>query len=104
MTPLRRDDAVGLFAWHTPWVDGSLSLRGASADLADNHFRRFSLKMGCTSSLQRNANNLQTKCKQFAYYDKMHNRFAFITFALIQMNKFYHMPAKSSFEVSFLNA
>ena len=54
--------------------------------------------------MQTNANNLQTKCKQFAYYDKMHNRFAFITFALIQMNKFYHKPAKSSFGVSFLNA
>ena len=60
MTPLRRDDAVGFLAWHNPWVDGSLSLRGASADLADNHFRRFSLKMGCTSSLQRNANKMQT--------------------------------------------
>ena len=60
MAPLRRDDAAGFLAWHNPWVDGSLLLRGASADLADNHFRRFSLKMGCTSSLQRNANNLQT--------------------------------------------
>jgi hypothetical protein len=63
MAPLRRDDAVGVLAWHNPWVDGSLLLRGASADLADNYFRRFSLKMGCMSSLQRNANKMQTKCK-----------------------------------------
>ena len=60
MAPLRRDDAAGFLAWHTLWVDGSLPFRGASADLADNYFRRFSLKMGCMSSLQRNANNLQT--------------------------------------------
>jgi len=66
MAPLRRDDAVGFLAWHNPWVDGSLLLRGASADLADNYFRRFSLKMGCTSSLQRNANKMQTICKQLA--------------------------------------
>jgi len=59
MAPLRRDDAVGFLAWHNPWVDGSLPLLGVSADLADNHFRRFSLKMGCMGSLQRNANNLQ---------------------------------------------
>jgi len=60
MAPLRRDDAVGFLAWHNPWVDGSLLLRGASADLADNHFRRFSLKMSCMSSLQNNANKMQT--------------------------------------------
>jgi len=28
MAPLRRDDAVGFLAWHNPWVDGSLLLRG----------------------------------------------------------------------------
>lgn len=66
MAPLRRDDAVGFLAWHNPWVDGSLPLRGASADLADNHFRRFSLKMGCMGSLQRNANKMQTICKLFS--------------------------------------
>ena len=66
MAPLRRDDAVGFLAWHNPWVDGSLPLLGVSADLADNYFRRFSLKMGCMSSLQRNANKMQTICKQLA--------------------------------------
>jgi len=74
MASLRRDDAVGFLAWHNPWVDSSLPLRGASVDLADNYFRRFSLKMSCMSSLQRNANKMQTTCKQFANYFRVFNR------------------------------